>query len=78
MGRPYPALRTTASIGTAAVLFAGAALAAAPAAAARTPAAPVAASAPGPEFHDIPGSGGITLKGNVFTPPERSRAPSTR
>ncbi|MCX4863331.1 prolyl oligopeptidase family serine peptidase [Streptomyces sp. NBC_00257] len=68
MGRPYPALRTTASIGTAAVLFAGAALAAAPAAAARTPAAPVAASAPGLEFHDIPGSGGITLKGNVFTP----------
>ncbi|MEU9001760.1 CocE/NonD family hydrolase, partial [Streptomyces sp. NPDC048551] len=37
---------------------------AAPAAA---PAAP-AAAAPELRFHDIPGSGGITLKGNVFTP----------
>lgn len=78
MGRPYPALRTTASIGTAAVLFAGAALAAAPAAAAWTPAAPVAASAPGPEFHDIPGSGGITSRAMCSRRPERSPAPSTR
>ncbi|MCX4531610.1 prolyl oligopeptidase family serine peptidase [Streptomyces sp. NBC_00841] len=68
MGRPYPALRTTAALGTAAVLIAGAALGAAPAAVADTPAAPVADSAPSLTFHDIPGSGGITLKGNVFTP----------
>lgn len=68
MGRPYPALRTTASIGTAAVLIAGAALGAAPAAVAQPLAAPVAASAPSLKFYDIPGSGGITLKGNVFTP----------
>ncbi|GGT50634.1 hypothetical protein GCM10010207_58850 [Streptomyces atratus] len=67
MARPYPALRTTASIGTAAVLLAGAALGAAPAATARPAAAAVAASAPGLGFYDIPGSGGITLKGNVFT-----------
>ncbi|WP_326606448.1 alpha/beta fold hydrolase [Streptomyces sp. NBC_01800] len=68
MGRPYPALRTTASIGTAAVLIAGAALGAAPAAVAQPLAAPAAASAPSLKFYDIPGSGGITLKGNVFTP----------
>ncbi|MFE7706525.1 alpha/beta fold hydrolase [Streptomyces sp. NPDC057486] len=68
MGRPYPALRTTAALGTAAILIAGAALGAAPAAVADTPAAPVADSTPSLTFHDIPGSGGITLKGNVFTP----------
>ncbi|MFH9611151.1 CocE/NonD family hydrolase [Streptomyces sp. NPDC017448] len=70
MVRPKPALRTTASITTAAVLLAGAALGAAPAATA----APTGASAPtsttakGLTFHDIPGSGGITLKGNVVAP----------
>lgn len=68
MGRPNPALRTTASITTAAVLFAGAALGAAPAAAAPPATAPAGASATGLTFHDLPGSGGITLKGNVFTP----------
>ncbi|MFF1837753.1 CocE/NonD family hydrolase [Streptomyces sp. NPDC058231] len=68
MGRPYPSLCTTAALGTAAVLVAGAALGAAPAAAAGPPAAPVADSTPGLRFHDIPGSGGITLKGNVVTP----------
>jgi predicted acyl esterase len=68
VGRPYPALRTTAALGTAAVLIAGAALGAAPAAVAGTLAAPVADSAPSLTFHDIPGSDGITLKGNVFTP----------
>lgn len=68
MGRPHQALRTTASIGTAAVLLAGAALGVAPAAAARPAASPVQADSPGLKFYDIPGSGGITLKGNVFTP----------
>ncbi|MFI6728541.1 CocE/NonD family hydrolase [Streptomyces atratus] len=68
MARPYPALRTTASLGTVAALIAGAALGAAPAAAARPAAAAVAAGAPSLKFYDIPGSGGITLKGNVFTP----------
>ncbi|MEU9159694.1 CocE/NonD family hydrolase [Streptomyces sp. NPDC048424] len=57
-----------------AALLAAAALGLAPhqAQAAPAPAAAVAADAPAasPElrFHDIPGSGGITLKGNVFTP----------
>ncbi|MFJ8756622.1 CocE/NonD family hydrolase [Streptomyces cyaneofuscatus] len=69
MVRPKPALRTTASITTAAVLLTGAALGAAPAAGAAPATAPAsAASAPGLTFHDIPGSGGITLKGNVFKP----------
>ncbi|UQA37197.1 CocE/NonD family hydrolase [Streptomyces sp. HNA39] len=68
MVRPKPALRTTASITTAAVLLTGAALGAAPAAAAAPAPAQASASAPGLTFHDIPGSGGITLKGNVFRP----------
>ena len=68
MARPKPALRTTASITTAAVLLAGAALGAAPAATAAPGTAPAGTTAQGLTFHDIPGSGGITLKGNVFTP----------
>ncbi|MEV7442757.1 CocE/NonD family hydrolase [Streptomyces sp. NPDC091204] len=65
--------RTTTAAAVAALL-AAAALGLAPhqAQAAPAPAAAVAADAPAasPElrFHDIPGSGGITLKGNVFTP----------
>ncbi|RCH68808.1 acyl esterase [Streptomyces sp. SDr-06] len=65
-GRPS---RTTAAALVAAALFAGAALGLAPAAgAAPARAAAIASSSSGPTFHDIPGSGGITLKGNVFTP----------
>lgn len=64
MGHPRKA---TAAAVTAAALFAGAAFGLAPSAqAAPVKAAPVAAA--GVSFHDIPGSGGITLKGNVFTP----------
>ncbi|WP_327417407.1 CocE/NonD family hydrolase [Streptomyces sp. NBC_01233] len=65
--------RTTTAAAVAALL-AAAALGLAPhqAQAAPAPVAAVAADAPAasPElrFHDIPGSGGITLKGNVFTP----------
>ncbi|MET7855780.1 CocE/NonD family hydrolase [Streptomyces sp. NPDC005318] len=68
MGRPNPALRTTAATAATAALIAGTALGTAPAAAARPAASAVAASAPSLTFHDIPGSSGITLKGNVFTP----------
>lgn len=70
MVRPKPALRTTASITTAAVLLTGAALGAAPAAGAAPAPVPASAGASSPSltFHDIPGSGGITLKGNVFKP----------
>ncbi|MFJ3708213.1 CocE/NonD family hydrolase [Streptomyces sp. NPDC090053] len=64
MGHPR---RATATVVTAAALFAGAAFGLAPAAGA-APAAPSAAAAPSLTFHDIPGSGGITLKGNVFAP----------
>ncbi len=78
MVRPKPALRTTASITTAAVLLTGAALGAAPAAAAAPAPAQASASAPGLTFHDIPGSGGITLKGNVFRPATGPAGPSTR
>ncbi|GHH36111.1 CocE/NonD family hydrolase [Streptomyces candidus] len=77
MGHPRttPTARTlrTTAIGTlSAALLAGAVGVAAPAQAlpdaqrAATDAGPAAAS--GVRFHDIPGSGGITLKGNVFTP----------
>ena len=76
MGRPQPALRTTASITTAAVLLTGAALGAAPAAGAAPATAPAsAASAPGLTFDDIPGSGGITPQGQCRQhPPERRPA----
>ncbi|MGW6856434.1 CocE/NonD family hydrolase [Streptomyces xanthophaeus] len=69
--------RTTTAAAVAALL-AAAALGLAPhqAQAAPAPAAAVAAGTPAasPElrFHDIPGSGGITLKGNVFTPADAS------
>ncbi|MFB7466077.1 CocE/NonD family hydrolase [Streptomyces sp. NPDC056224] len=62
--------RTTSAAAVAAVL-AAAALGLAPhqAQAATAPAAAVTADASSHlAFHDIPGSGGITLKGNVFTP----------
>ncbi|MFD9571167.1 CocE/NonD family hydrolase [Streptomyces sp. NPDC059982] len=63
-------VRPTTATALAAVL-AAAALGLSPhqaqAAPAAAPAAP-AAAAPELRFHDIPGSGGITLKGNVFTP----------
>lgn len=62
--------RTTTVAAVAAVLVA-AALGLAPHQA-QAASAPSAAAADGassePTFHDIPGSGGITLKGNVFTP----------
>ncbi|MFG2995292.1 CocE/NonD family hydrolase [Streptomyces sp. NPDC048340] len=63
-------VRTTTTAALAAVL-AAAALGLAPhqAQAAPTAAASTASAAPAElRFHDIPGSGGITLKGNVFTP----------
>ncbi|MFJ3924579.1 CocE/NonD family hydrolase [Streptomyces sp. NPDC090022] len=62
--------RTTTAAAVAAVL-AVAALGLAPhQAQAATPAVPAASAtgSPAVTFHDIPGSGGITLKGNVFTP----------
>ncbi|MFJ3578649.1 CocE/NonD family hydrolase [Streptomyces rubiginosohelvolus] len=70
MIRPKPALRTTASITTAVALLAGGALVAAPSAGAAPAPLTAPASTAGGDltFHDIPGSGGITLKGNVFTP----------
>jgi predicted acyl esterase len=66
-GRPS---RTTAAALTAAALFAGAAFGLAPAAEAAPARAANTASASSSslKFYDIPGSGGITLKGNVFTP----------
>lgn len=61
--------RPTTAAAVAAVL-AATALGLAPhqAQAAPAAAAPAPAAAPELRFHDIPGSGGITLKGNVFTP----------
>uniref|UniRef100_A0AAU2JWN1 Prolyl oligopeptidase family serine peptidase n=1 Tax=Streptomyces sp. NBC_00049 TaxID=2903617 RepID=A0AAU2JWN1_9ACTN len=65
--------RTTTAAAVAALL-AAAALGLAPHQAQAAPATSVTATADasstssGPSFHDIPGSGGITLKGNVFTP----------
>ncbi|MGW7439041.1 CocE/NonD family hydrolase [Streptomyces sp. NPDC054849] len=65
--------RTTTAAAVAALL-AAAALGLAPHQAQAAPAPSVAAAADtsaapsGLSFHDIPGSGGITLKGNVFTP----------
>ena len=65
-GRPS---RTTAAAVTVAALFAGAAFGLAPAAeAAPARAAATASASSSLTFYDIPGSGGITLKGNVFTP----------
>ncbi|MCP3754071.1 CocE/NonD family hydrolase [Streptomyces sp. TBY4] len=67
-------VRTTSTATAMAAVLAAAALGLAPhqaqAAPTRTTAAVPAASEAAPElrFHDIPGSGGITLKGNVFTP----------
>ncbi|MCX5193537.1 acyl esterase [Streptomyces sp. NBC_00249] len=60
------ALRTPTAAATAALL-AATALGLAPHQAQAAPAAAPASSAQ-LTFHDIPGSGGITLKGNVFTP----------
>ncbi|MFD8980957.1 CocE/NonD family hydrolase [Streptomyces sp. NPDC059564] len=62
--------RPTTAAAVAAVL-AAAALGLAPHQAQAAPApapAPAPAASPELRFHDIPGSGGITLKGNVFTP----------
>ncbi|MET9606575.1 alpha/beta fold hydrolase [Streptomyces sp. NPDC006512] len=64
-----PVRTTTAA--TVATLLAAAALGLAPHQAQAAPAAAhtsTAAASPELRFHDIPGSGGITLKGNVFTP----------
>ncbi|MYT22470.1 acyl esterase [Streptomyces sp. SID7760] len=72
MVRTARTARTTSSTAAAvAAVLAATALGLAPhqAQAAPAPAAAAAPSAPsGLRFHDIPGSGGITLKGNVFTP----------
>lgn len=62
--------RTTTAAAVAALL-AAAALGLAPHQAQAAPATPAATTAGAPSgltFHDIPGSGGITLKGNVFAP----------
>ncbi|MEI7032541.1 CocE/NonD family hydrolase [Streptomyces pratensis] len=67
MAPPRPALRTTASTAIAAALLAGAAFGATPAAAVPVT-APSATTTQGLTFHDIPGHGGITLKGNVVVP----------
>jgi predicted acyl esterase len=62
-------LRTTAIGALSATLLTGALAVAAPAQAAPDAAgATGAATASGVKFYDIPGSGGVTLKGNVFTP----------
>ncbi|MET9958728.1 CocE/NonD family hydrolase [Streptomyces sp. NPDC006326] len=64
-------VRTTSTAAAVAVALAATALGLAPHQAQAAPAPTVTASADassGPSFHDIPGSGGITLKGNVFTP----------
>ncbi|RPK55995.1 hypothetical protein EES43_25440 [Streptomyces sp. ADI96-02] len=61
-------LRTAAPIGSAAGLPAGTALGKAPAATASSVRGPAGVSATELTFHDIPGSGGIMLKGNVFAP----------
>ncbi|MEU4209429.1 CocE/NonD family hydrolase [Streptomyces sp. NPDC026206] len=61
------ALHTTVIGAACAALLAGGTLGLAPAAQAAPPAA-AAAAFPDVRFTDIPGSGGITLKGNVFTP----------
>ncbi|MEV7521935.1 CocE/NonD family hydrolase [Streptomyces sp. NPDC091371] len=66
--------RTTTAAAAVAALLAAAALGLAPHQAQAAPAPAVTATAdasqapPELAFHDIPGSGGITLKGNVFTP----------
>ncbi|MGW7413112.1 CocE/NonD family hydrolase [Streptomyces sp. NPDC054863] len=58
-----------AAVGTlSAALLAGAFSTAAPAVARPAEGVRQAAAASGLKFYDIPGSGGITLKGNVFTP----------
>ncbi len=71
MRHPRQAQRTTATVVASAALLAAGVLGPAPTARASSPAAPPrAAAAAGADlrFTDIPGSGGITLKGNVFTP----------
>ncbi|MEV6650882.1 CocE/NonD family hydrolase [Streptomyces sp. NPDC051219] len=74
MGHPHKPLRTTAAGTVSAALLAGTAMAAAPpsqaAPALTASAAPAATAAEAADvrLYDIPGSGGITLKGNVFTP----------
>ncbi|MFD7915001.1 CocE/NonD family hydrolase [Streptomyces sp. NPDC059752] len=64
--------RTTTTAAAVATLLAATALGLAPHQAQAAPAATVAAAADDASsqirFHDIPGSGGVTLKGNVFTP----------
>lgn len=64
-------MERTTTAGAVAALLAAAALGLAPHQAQAAPATPAAASATAAadlRFYDIPGSGGITLKGNVFTP----------
>ncbi len=64
-------MQRTTTAAAVATLLAAAALGLAPHQAQAAPAATVAAAADASShirFHDIPGSGGITLKGNVFTP----------
>ncbi|MFI1253115.1 CocE/NonD family hydrolase [Streptomyces netropsis] len=69
MRHPRQALRTTAVGAACAALLAVTSLGPALAAPQRGPAAVARqAGAAGVRFTDIPGSGGITLKGNVFTP----------
>ncbi|WP_455362316.1 CocE/NonD family hydrolase [Streptomyces sp. SYSU K21746] len=77
MATPHKPLRTTAAGTVSAALLAGTAFAAAPASqaapaltatAAATTSTTAPAGAPDVRLYDIPGSGGITLKGNVFTP----------
>ncbi|MFD4130911.1 CocE/NonD family hydrolase, partial [Streptomyces goshikiensis] len=61
-------VRNTRAAAALAVVFAVAGLGLAPHQAQAATAVGVAAEASGVRFHDIPGSGGVTLKGNVFTP----------
>ncbi|MGW1073482.1 CocE/NonD family hydrolase [Streptomyces sp. NPDC002537] len=75
MRHPRKAVRTTALGAASAALLTTTALGFAPAAQAAPdrPAAAARAAAAAVRFTDIPGSGGITLKGNVFAPADTSR-----
>ncbi|MCC3771963.1 CocE/NonD family hydrolase [Streptomyces sp. UNOC14_S4] len=76
MRHPRKSLRATAVGVASAALLAGAAFGTAPAAQAvpeRPAVAAASAAATTVRFTDLPGSGGITLKGNVFAPADTSR-----
>lgn len=73
---------TAAAAATVAAVIAATALGLAPhqaqAAPVTEPTATAADASSDLRFHDIPGSGGITLKGNVFTPRAPGQARSIR